>query len=213
MTFNTPQIKNSYQQRDFTNPTLQAIMLAIIVVIFSWFIVKPKLADYTTTRNTLKTAQAKLKQSQEDQKNLNELIAKLRDSKDDVALIDEALPLQGRVSKSNVLMQNLVQSSGMSLSQLSTDDTSKIVSAGDKEGLADPFSKPRKLHTITMTTTLTGTMDQFKNLLELIETSSRVLDVESMDILGGDQQIKFRLIVKAYSFEGGAVTQGVKNAK
>jgi Tfp pilus assembly protein PilO len=205
MTFNTPEIKNSYQRRNFTNPTLQAVLLAIILVLFSWFILRPKLSQTSETRSNLSTAQAKLKQTQADQNNLNQLVSKLRSSKDEVALVDEALPLSGRVSKAHLLMESLVQSSGMSLAQLNADTDQKVVSAGDKDSLDDPFKKTRSLRTIKLTASVTGTMDQFKNLLELIEKNSRLLDVDSVDIVGGDQSIRFRLVVKAYAYETAVV--------
>lgn len=211
MTFNTPDIKNSYQKRDFASPTLQAVLIVIILVLFSWFVVKPKLTSVNAARAELKSIEAKLSQTKGDEAQLNELLTKLHASADDVALVDEALPLSGRISKANVLMESLVQTSGMSLAQLSSTDSQKIVSAGDKSTLADPFTKKRSLYTITMTASITGTMDQFRNLLELMENSSRVLDVESLSVLGGDQQIKFRVIVKAYAYEG--VAGGVADEK
>lgn len=210
MKFNTPNLKNSYQRRNFANPTLQAILFSIVVVIFTWFIVMPKLLTVTAARGELNKIQDQLKKTKSDELELNKLLTKLRASEDEVALVDEALPLTGRVSKANVLMENLVQTSGMSMSQLSSTDSQKIISAGDKSNLSDPFAKKRALYTITMTASVTGSMDQFRNLLELIETNSRVLDVDSMEIIGADQQIKFRVIVKAYAYE--SVIEGVRNA-
>lgn len=212
MKFNTPDIRNSYQQRDFTSPTIQAILLAIVLVIFVWFMVRPKLSSYIEVRSNQKVTEEKLKKTKADEADLNQLVSKLHDSKDEVSLIDEALPLSGRVSKANVLIENLVQSSGMTLAQLSSDDSVKLISAGDKDELANPYSADRTLHVIRMTASVTGTMEQYKNLLELIETSSRVLDIESMDVVGGDQQIKFRIIVKAYAYDKSAA-EGVTNAK
>ncbi len=44
-------------------------------------------------------------------------------------------------------------------------------------------------------------MEQFKNLLQLIETSGRVLDIDSVEVIGGEPLTKFRITVKAYAYE------------
>jgi tRNA (Thr-GGU) A37 N-methylase len=44
-------------------------------------------------------------------------------------------------------------------------------------------------------------MEQLKNLLQLMETNGRVLDVDSLQILGGDPVTKFKIVVKAYAYE------------
>lgn len=204
MTLNTPIVKKSYQIKDFGNPLIQIILLAVIFSLFSWFILKPKYKETMDNRSQLSVAEKQLEQITKDQADLKQLVTKLNASTDQVALVDEALPLNGRISKANVLMESLVQASGMSIAQLTTSDSQKTISAGDKAKIANPFQAQRKLNTITMTLSLTGNLDQFRNLLELIETNGRVLDVETMDVTSDDNGSKFRIIVNAYAYDGGA---------
>jgi Tfp pilus assembly protein PilO len=203
MTSNTPVIKKSYQRKDFGNPLIQIILLAVICSLFSWFILKPKYSETMANRSQLSAAEKQLEQITKDQADLKQLVSRLNSSTDQVALVDEALPLNGRISKANVLMESLVQASGMSMAQLTTSDSQKTISSGDKAKLANPFKAVRTLNTISMTLSLTGNLDQFRNLLELIETNGRVLDVESMDVTSDDNGSKFRIIVNAYAFDGG----------
>lgn len=201
MAMNPPSIINSARRREFGNPIIQIVLLLIVLVLVSWFVIKPKITAVIEQRKELKLAEQKMDKVEEDQRDLNRLISELRSSPDEIALVDEALPLNGRVSKAYVLLDGLIRLSGMSSALLSADDTSKFVAAGDKDELQNPYKPGRKLHTITLTTSVTGTMEQFKSLLQIIETNGRVLDVENVNILGGDDETKFRITVNAYSYE------------
>ena len=202
MAMNPPSIQNgSTQSRSFGNPVVQAIMLLLILVLFSWFLLRPKLSQSMESRTNLVGVQSQLAQIQQENKDLESLVEQLHSSPDEIAKVDEALPLNGRVSKAYVLLENLVQTSGMGLTLLNADDTASIISAGDKELLKDPYQEGRELHTVTLSTSITGTMDQFKNFLQLVETSSRVLDVSAVEINGGEDPTKFRVTIKAYSYE------------
>lgn len=202
MALNPPAIQNrSTHSRDASNPIIQSVLLLVVLVLFSWFILKPKLSHSREVRNNLQTATAQLAKIQQDQQDLNRLVDKLRSSSDEVVKVDEALPLSGRATKVYVMLDSFVRSSGMTLTLISADDTNSTVSAGDKALLENPYQSGRQLHTISLATTITGTMEQFKNFLELVETSSRVLDVEDVKVLGGEPLTKFQITVKAYSYE------------
>lgn len=203
MDMKPPSVQNNTSSavRTSSSSIIQIALLAIIFVLFSWFILKPKLSHSTEVRSSLKAAEAQLAQTQQDQQDLKRLVTDLRSSSDEVAKVDEALPLSGRVSKAYVLLDSLVRSSGMTLATIDSSDSSKAISAADKALLANPYQPGRELHTITITTTVTGSMDQFKNFLELIETNGRVLDVETVEIDGGESATKFQITVKAYTYE------------
>lgn len=201
MAMNAPTISSNYQRRDFGNPIVQVVLLLIILVLFSWFILKPKYAQYNQRKADLSTAQSQLKKIQNEQLDLDKLVKQLHSSADDVALLDEAVPLNGRISKVYVLLSGLVQNSGLSLGIISADETQSIISAGDKTTLADPYKGSRTLHTIIVSAQVNGSMEQFKNLLQLIETNGRLLDVDSVEVIGSDTQPKFRIKVKAYAYE------------
>lgn len=196
-----PEINTNYTRKDFGNPIIQIILMLIVLVLFSWFILLPKVKQYKEVKANIAASTNELSKIKKDQEDLNQLITKLRNSSDKVALIDEALPLNGRMSKAYVLFDNLVRSSGMSMASFNVSETLKPISAGDKKILENQFQEPRKLNTITMTASTTGTMDQLRNFLQQVETNGRVLDVQSIEIVSGEDLAKFNLIVKAYSYE------------
>ena len=200
-----PNLTQSYHNnQSISNPVFQSILMLIVIVLFSWFVLKPRLATFNDTRAQITAAEAQFKKLDAERNDLDLLVKKLQSSPEEVSIVDEALPLNGRISKVSYLLSDLVGRSGMTLGVLGVDDSSKIVAAGDKEVIKEPFKPGRTLHTITVTASLSGSMEQLKNLLELIEGNARVLDVESLQVLGGDEVTKFRLTVKAYSFEYGA---------
>ena len=201
----TPSTQNSYERKDFGNPVVQIVLLLIVLVLFSWFVLKPKIGQTLERRTEIKNAQLQLSNIEADQADLDRLVNDLNQASDKVAAIDEALPLEGRVSKVYLMIDSYVRSSGMSLAIISADNSTDIIAAGDKDALQNPYEPGRTLYTTTLTSSVTGTMEQFKNLLELIETSSRVLDVSSVEIVSGGNLdgsgTKFRITVKAYAYE------------
>ncbi len=189
------------KNRSTGSNVLQAFLLIVVLVLFSWFLMKPKISQSLQTRAELKVANDQKAKIALDEKEMKALVEKLHSSPDDVALVDEALPLSGRISKVDVLLDKMVRDSGMTLTLLSADDTSKVISAGDKNLLENPFQPGRTLHTMTVSASVSGTMEQLKNLLHLMESNGRVLDVESLQILGGDPVTRFKITVKAYAYE------------
>ncbi|MCC7356070.1 MAG: hypothetical protein IT410_00425 [Candidatus Doudnabacteria bacterium] len=178
-------------------------LLAIIIILFSWFVLKPRVIVLTTLRNEQKAIEEQ-QASVADQKNqLLELVSKLESSSIDVAVLDEALPLNSRLTTMAVLTDSLAKSNGMSVASIAVDgsESSKAIVAGDKTALSDPYKAQRKLNTATVLITTSGTLEQFVGFLNAIENSTRVMDVQTIDISGQEQgQLLFKVKVRGYSF-------------
>lgn len=178
-------------------------LLAIIIILFSWFVLKPRVIVLTTLRNEQKAIEEQ-QASVADQKNqLLELVSKLESSSTDVAVLDEALPLNSRLTTMAVLTDSLAKSNGMSVASIAVDgsESSKAIVAGDKTALSDPYKAQRKLNTATVLITTSGTLEQFVGFLNAIENSTRVMDVQTIDISGQEQgQLLFKVKVRGYSF-------------
>jgi Tfp pilus assembly protein PilO len=181
------------------NSLFEVIILLAITILFLIFVVRPKYSMSKVKAAELKTAQSQYQTVESDRKTMNDLIDKLDDSKNDLALVDQALPLQGRVTSLDLLIDNLVSTSGMKLASVNTDEGTNGVAAGDKKLLTDPYGSNRKLQTMLANVTVTGPVEQFRQLLKLIETNSRLMDIDTISISKQDEII-YKIRLKAYFY-------------
>ncbi len=201
MAFQSPQISSLYHNKQLTSPVAVIVLMVIIIALFSWFMLKPKLATVSAQHTTLKSLKDQFATVDGQKRELNRLIAQLADNKQEITLTDEALPLSGRTSKVHVLLDKLASDSGLVVSQITAEDIEDIISAGNKAALKDPYGQNRKLYASSVTMSVSGTVDQFKLFLELLETNGRVLDVSQLEIIGAEEVTKFRVKIKAYAYE------------
>lgn len=183
----------------YRNSLFEVVVLFIVLVLVVMFIARPKYNASQVKAEELSTAQAQYEKVETDRKKMNSLIEDLNKSKDEVALVDQALPLQGRVTSLDLLIDNLVLSSGMKLASITTDEATNGVVAGDKKLLADPYGSDRKLQTIVATVSVTGPVEQFRQLLKLIEASPRLMDVDTISISNQDEII-YKIRLKSYFY-------------
>ena len=198
---NSPTINSFTHNAQMRNPMLQAILIIIVVALFGWFIVLPKNTQVKDKTDQLATLEAQSQSLQSDMEAVNKLVAQLETSKDEVKLIDEALPLSNRPTKIALLLEEYARSSGMSVAQISIGDVDKAIAAGNKEELAKPFEANRSLVTTDVTVSVGGSVDQFKNFLTLLETSGRILDVESFTVNSSEDTIRYNLKLLTYAYE------------
>ena len=182
------------------NSLAEIVALILVIVLVFWFFVKPKMVELSAVRADVKSEQAIANRVEADSAQLTKLVSKLQQSKKDVDLLDEALPLESRITRLEVLLDSLVSASGTKLATLNVQVGDKVVS-GDKGELADQFGVERKLQTYTGDLTVTGSIDEFKNLLQLIETNGRIIEITNLDLTGDSGVPSYRLKLKAYSYD------------
>jgi Tfp pilus assembly protein PilO len=133
---------------------------------------------------------------------LNASVKALSASKDDINEMDEALPLDSRTTKLQMLIQYLSGQAGVSLESVSFEEDSKKVYAADKEAIKNPFAQPHALKKISGSVAVLGSFEQVQEFIGKIEKSSRVLNIVSMDLgLQEDNIISLKLDLEAYSYE------------
>ena len=71
----------------------------------------------------------------------------------------------------------------------------------NKEVLAKPYESNRSLITTNVTVSVGGSIDQFKNFLTLLETSGRILDVESFTVNSSEGDVRYNLKLLTYAYE------------
>ncbi len=198
----TPNIDSLMRSKQAQNPLFQSILILIVLALFSWFILIPKFNSYSEKSKILSTTENQLAQIESDEIELNQLISKLESSENQIKLVDEALPLSSRPTQLSLLFENYATSSGMQVSQINISDEtiSSAPAAGNKPVLEDPYGAKRALKVVGVSITTSGNIEQFKNFLQLVESSGRIVDVENMDVNSGDGTTKFTVKLKTYVY-------------
>jgi Tfp pilus assembly protein PilO len=200
----SPAIKTVAQSPQHErNNMIEIVLLAVVIIIFSWFVLKPKVIAVAQSREELKELEQQQSIVATKKDELMSLVAKMENAKVDISLLDEALPLQPRATTLVVLVDSLAKSNGLSVTATAMDgsEIARDIAAADHAALADPFKVQRKMNPESVLVTAGGTLDQFMGFLNAIENSTRLLDVETIDISGEeDGTLSFKVKVKAYTF-------------
>jgi Tfp pilus assembly protein PilO len=176
-------------------------LLVVAIILVAWFLIKPQWATVSQQQTTLRQLLADQQALANETQTLAQLVTTMQQATDDIALLDEALPIDARLTKIHVVLESLVQSSGMTLANIAVDSPDAVISAGNRSSQENLFAKKLHLQTAAVTLNLTGSLEQFVPLLQLMEQSSRVLDVESLDIAPTDDgSLSFHLKLKAYFY-------------
>jgi Tfp pilus assembly protein PilO len=185
------------------NNLFEIILLAVVIIVFSWFALKPKVIALATQKQELKTLETQASMIDQKNKDLGMLIQKMESSKLELAVLDEALPMQSRTTSLMLLVDSLAKTNGLSVSAVSLDgsESAKSIVAANKPALEDPYKIERKLNTETILVTSSGTLDQFMGFLNAIENSTRLLDVQTIDIATNEDNIlSYKVKVRGYTF-------------
>lgn len=180
----------------------EVVLLLIMIGLFSWYMVLPKQA-------ALETKKAQIQKLLEDKgkidgeiAGLNASVKALASSKNEISEMDEAVPLDSRTTKLQMLIQYLSGQAGVSLESVSFEEDSKKVYAADKEAIKNPFAQPHALKKISGSVAVLGSFEQVQEFISKIEKSARVLNIVSMDLgLQEDNVISLKLDLEAYSYE------------
>jgi Tfp pilus assembly protein PilO len=196
-----PTINSISHNPQMRNPMLQAILIIMLVILFGWFVVLPKNSQVSSKKAQLAAVEQQVQNLEADLEIVNKLVAELETSNEEIKLVDEALPLSNRPTRIALLMEEYARSSGMVVAQINIDDLDENVAAGDKEVLAKPYDNSRSLTTTTVNVSVGGSIDQFKNFLTLLETSGRIVDVESFTVNSTEDAIRYDLKLLTYAYE------------
>jgi Tfp pilus assembly protein PilO len=195
----------------FSGSVFEIVFLVVVIVVAYFYLVSPKQDEYGTIKNQLST----LKQKQitiENQKTaFDHLVQELDAEPQGVQALDQTLPLDSKPSKLYVLLESLMQSIGLTTGSVTVDADPTVVVAGSKTNAKQPFDMEHKVKPVGITVSATGTIDQLTGLLHSIETSTRLLEVSTLDVSQGrGNQLVFKIGLKAFSYSETASAAPVK---
>lgn len=182
-----------------SNSLFQIVLLIIVIVLFSWFVLMPKVAQVNTVKAQLETFKQRDASLQTDLNKLEELVAKLKMSGDQVAKLEEALPVELNTIRLNQLITKLGSDSGATLGELSILSKGDDVVAGNRELLKNPFGVERAVQKINISISATGNYEQLKSFLQKLENNARIMDVNSIEFASNqDGLLELQINVNVY---------------
>jgi Tfp pilus assembly protein PilO len=189
------------QDRPYRNSLFEVGLLIIISGLFFWFIVLPKKAEVDLKINDLATIQQRGSQASGQLDELKNLIGSLPSNTQNTAILDQAIPLDGNVIKLQLLIQSIAQSAGVTLGNVSISGNPNGAIAGDTALLANPYGVARKLKTLDGALYVIGSFNQLQALLQKLESSGRLIDIDNLAISQGSEgNLGLSINFKAYYF-------------
>ncbi len=185
----------------FSGSVFEIIFLIIIIVIGYFYLVSPKQSAYNDISDQLTSLKKKQDTLKTQKEAFDKLVQELEAQPEAVAQLDSTLPLDNKPSRLYVLLENLIQGAGLTTGTVSVDSDAQAVVAGAKTATDQAFATDHKIKPTTISVSASGTVDQLTGFLTRLETSTRLLEVNSLDISQGrGDQLIFKVGLKAYSY-------------
>jgi Tfp pilus assembly protein PilO len=180
---------------------VESVLLIIIGGLFWWFMVVPKQAsvsDEAAKFNALSSQEEKISAASD---TLQKLIADLDTNRQQIVQMDQALPLSDTVPRLHLLIDGIVQSSGVTVGSLNiSGSNANDVIAGNKALLSNPFGSTRSLKTYFVAMSVNGSFDQIMALLQKLENSGRIMDITSLGLTAsGSGVLTLQINLSVYS--------------
>ena len=176
------------------------IMIALLAVSYP-YLIHPKqneLSENQARLTNLKKDLGQFEQTKSDLENLKRILNKPENAAK-INVIDEALPLQTRVTRTYELVDDLISRSALTKGNLSVDQSIDL--AGVFLGKGSEFALQRKVIPVNIDISLTGTIDNFAGFLQLLEQENRVFDLQSLDITPEKEgSLAFHMVLKTYLY-------------
>ena len=184
-----------------TGSLFEVVFLIVVIVVGYFYLVAPKYTAYKDSRDALQAQKDKLTVLQDQKKSFAALAQQLESSSDAVVALDAILPLDSKPSRLYVLLENLIQSTGLTSGSVTVDSDPQMVVAGQMATDSTEEATERTTQSIGVSVSATGTIDQLTAFLRAIETSNRYLEVSNLDVSQGrGDLLVFKLGLKAYSY-------------
>ena len=210
MPLTIPQ-KNLFKSGPVTSPVklsklqftiTEVIFLLILIGLFYWFVVQPKTASVKAQNEQLSQANLEKEQIQKNLADLNKSITVLESNQTDIKYLDEALPLDSRSTKPQILVESLAASAGVTVNTVNFQPEGDVIYATDKEAAANPYAAKRSLKKLMGNIYVTGNFQQLETFLQKIEDSGRIMNIQSLDMASEQAGLlSLKLNLEAYSYE------------
>jgi len=181
---------------------VEIILLIVVIGLFYWFIVMPKKASFDKQRSQLAALQETQASLDDDIANLQKLIAEIRSHPQEIADIDESLPLSGNVLRLNMLLEYLARLTGVTVGDINVAGAGNALDSGNKEKIAHPYAAQRTLQKLSGGMMVTGTFDQLQSFLKKVENNARLINIQGVEISSASEdQLSLKVTLETYYYE------------
>lgn len=160
----------------------EIVLLLIVGVLLYFFLIAPKMAAVKQKQDQLAQVKGQEQKISEDQAALKQLSDQLKTNSDDIAHLDQALPLEERQVRTEKLFEQLVKSSGTLIGNLTVGSPAQAITAGDVQLLKNPYGIKRSLQTLNVSIDVSGNISQLLDLVKKLESYGRIMDISSVDL-------------------------------
>jgi Tfp pilus assembly protein PilO len=185
------------------NKTTWAEVFLLLIVIFLgyWFLVSPKkveVAAQNSQLDAMKTQEADLAKNLD---TLKLLATELQNHTAQTKQLDEALPLTGNAMEMQMLLENLAQGAGVTVTDIGVVSKGDSVVAGNVKLLNNPYGVKRSLQKLQASVSVTGNFDNLEAFMRKLESNGRVLDLASFEISpAADSLLQLRVFIDSYYY-------------
>lgn len=183
------------EMKNYKNFLVEGVLLLIAGVLFFWFVILPKQAEVQKRQDALTKIEAEEVKMADSLAKLQAMVKQLQTSSKEISQLDQAIPLDSKTPKFQILLEGMANSVGLTIGGISISTTKNDnIWAGDKELLAKPFAAKRSLQKISGSIYVIGSYEQLKTFLNKLETSGRIINITSIGMdAGADNTLNLKL--------------------
>lgn len=189
------------QPNSARNLYVEAVLLLIVCVLFVWFIILPKKSVVQEKQDALIKLQEQSAKVKTQVATLQKLVKNLEGKKDDISLIDKALPLSLNMPQVEIMLTNMARSVNVTLGNIGLSGKPNTVASGDKQLLAAPFKPARTVQKMAGSISVVGNFNQLKTFIEKLESSGRLINISEIQMDSASEgQLNLRISISIYYF-------------
>jgi len=191
-----PKLTTPIAPRRPQNAIVEIILIGGLVFFMTWFLILPKFSEVKKQQELHTKAKIQLASLNADYDKLSVLTAQLSKQKRELALMDEILPTDARLTKFYLIGEDLAVRSGMSV--ISVNVTKGSVPTAVQKTMAP---NGRTVAAMDIQYNLNGNVEQLVDFLRRLKGSMRIFDLDNIDLTSDkDGNLNIKAIVKTYYY-------------
>lgn len=168
-------------------------LLVVAIIGGGYFVILPKYRAWSADKARLLEKQNQLAQRQTDLSRVQNLISQLKDKREDLKPLDEAIPNAPRLPELLANLDYLTQQSGLVIKNLdiSLPSAEELVARGQRESasrLEEILGRTKGLQVMRIDMVMAGEYGNLQTFLANLEQNLRLMDVQKLGLESNDDE-------------------------